>query len=161
MWLPGFSVEQCPLVVCVTVLPQVINGLADQLIYPVSFSILEQLLDLSQLPFQLMDAGIANTRHLTHFQNPRYNEADSVHVMFDLAHNVIPKLEAGVAGRTFGETSSKTTGALITVLACCPLFALTHTSDTVTLTCQRSQHVTLTLCPNRKKAIIKSSLDPY
>lgn len=156
MWLPGCFVEQCPLVFYVAVLPQVINGLVDQLIYSVSFSTLEHLLDLSQFPLQLMDAGVTNTRHLTHLQNLGYDEADSIHVMFDFAHNVVPELEAGVAGHTFGENSGKTAGALITVLACCPLFALACPHDTVTLTCQRSLHVTLTLCPNRKKARIET-----
>lgn len=121
--------------VSVTVLPQVVNGLVDQLINPVSFSILEQLLDLSQLPLQLMDAGVGNSGHLAHLQDLGYNEADSVHVMFDLAYNVVPKLEAGVARNTLGEMSDKTTGAPVTMLACCPLFALTCPCDTVTSTC--------------------------
>lgn len=134
LWLPGCTLEYCPLVVSVTVLPQVVNGLIDQLIYPVSFSILEQLLDLSQLLLQLMNAGDTNTRHLAHLQDLGYDEVDSIHVTFDLAHNVVPKLEAGVAGHTFGENSGKTTSTHVTVLACCPFFALTCSCDTVTLT---------------------------
>lgn len=145
------------LVVSVSVIPQVISGLADQLIYLVWFSILEQILDLSQFLLQLMDAGVSQiTWSLSHLQDLGYKEADSIHVVFDLAHNVIPKLKAGVAGYTCGETSGKTTGTLITVLACCPLFARTCPCDTVTLTCHWPLTVTLTFCPNRKKARIKT-----
>lgn len=121
--------------VIVTALPQVINCLVDDLIDPVSFTIMKQILDLNQLLLQLMYASVANTRHLSHLQDLGYDEADSIHILFDLAYNVIPMLEAGVAGHTFGEISSKTTGALITVLACCPFFAITCPCDAVTLTC--------------------------
>lgn len=131
----SFAVEQCLLVVSLTVLPQIINGLVDQLIHLVCFSILEHLLDLSQLLFQLLNALAADTRHLAQLQDIGYGEADSIYAMFDLAHNVVPKLEAGVAWHTSGEISGKAAGTFLTMLACCPFFAHTCSCNTVTLTC--------------------------
>lgn len=81
----------------------------------VALSVPNQVTHLTQLSLEVLDARVAHARHHARLQNHVDLFPDEVKVTAELAHNVIPQLEAGVAGHTLGERSGVPAGTLVTL----------------------------------------------
>lgn len=134
-------------------LPQVINGLGNELVNLVTLSIPDEIAHLTQLSLKVLDASVAHARHHTRLQNHVDLFPDEVEVAAELAHNVIPQLEAGMAGHTLGEQSGVPTGALVTLASCRHFTTLTCARHLVTLSRLGTQRVAVTLWQEGEKEI--------
>ncbi len=132
-------------------LPQVINSLAYYVIDSLSVSISNQVLNQRELILQLTYAAIADSRNLTHFHDHGNDILDVGQISVDLAHDIIPKLEAGMTWNALGEVSGKATGALITTSSRSLLITHTRSCYAVTLSNLGPQRVAVTLWSEREK----------
>lgn len=105
--------------------PEVINALSNQLVDSVAVLPTDQTLNLFQLLLQLLNACITNSWCDPAFLDLLHSVLDVFQVSFDLAHHIIPQMEAWMTLDALWEDTAKAASALITVLSCCSLYALT------------------------------------
>lgn len=96
--------------------PEVIDALSDQLVDPVAVLRTDQILHLLQLPLQLFDARVPDSRRDPALQDLLHGVLDVVQVSFNLAQGIVPQLEARVTLHTRGEDAGEAASAFVTVL---------------------------------------------
>lgn len=105
----------------------------------------DQLLHLLQLLLQFFNTLVAQPwRHAT-LQNLLHHEIYLLQVHLDLAHGVVPQLEAGVALGAGGEDAGEATGTLVAAPSRSPLAALAGACQTVALGHLGAQRVAIAL----------------
>lgn len=107
--------------------PEVINALANELVDPVPVLRNDQILHLLQLPLQLFDACIPGSRCDTTLQDLLHSGLDVIQIPSNLAHGVIPELEARVTLDAFWEDAGETTSALVALQSSGSFPAFTRT----------------------------------
>lgn len=114
------------------VLPEVFNALSNQKGALLTLTDAQQLLHLHQLHLQCPDVGVA--KPWRPWALPRLQQALHVlQVPAELAHCVVPQLEAGVTGDAGGEMAQETSGASVALLPGHSILAATVASCPVTL----------------------------
>lgn len=128
-----------------TVQPEVVDALADQLLHPLALAGADHLLHPLQLPLQLLDAAVAQPRRHATLQDLLHQEVHVLQVHLDLAHGVVPQLEAGVALDAGGEDAGEAAGALVAAPPRRPLTALAGARQPVALGHLGAQQVAVAL----------------
>lgn len=106
--------------------PEVINALSNQVVDPVAVLRTDQILHFSQLLLQLFDACVPDSRRDPALQDLLRGVLDVFQVPFDLAHRIVPQMEARVTPDTLGEVAGEAASAFVTALPGCSLPALTR-----------------------------------
>lgn len=83
---------------------------------PVAVLRADQILHPLQLLLQLFDACVPDSRRDPALQDLLHSVLDVFQVPFDLAHRVIPQLEAGVTADAGGEGAGEAAGAFVAAL---------------------------------------------
>lgn len=100
---------------------------------PLALVGVDQLLHLLQLLHQFLDTGVAQSRGHTALQDLLHHDIHVLQVHLDLAHGIVPQLEAGVALDAGGEDAGEAAGALVAAPPSRPLAALAGTRQPVAL----------------------------
>ena len=128
-----------------TLSPEIIDALSNQLMDPLTVLHAEQSLNQLQLPLQLFNAHISHSWRDATFKDLLHRVLDVLQVPLELAHRVVPQLEARMTLDAVREDASEATSALIAVPPRCSLLAHARTCHLVTLRHLRAQMVALTL----------------
>lgn len=112
---------------------------------PLALASVDQLLHLLQLLLQLLDAGVAQSRRHAALQDLLHHEIHVLQVHLDLAHGIVPQLEAGVALDAGGEDAGEAAGALVAAPPRGPLAALAGARQPVALGHLGAQRVAVAL----------------
>lgn len=104
----------------------------------------EQVLHLHQLHLQFADVHVPKSWCPCTLHHILHHMLDMLQVPHELAHRVIPQLEAGVTVDTRGENAHKTSSALVALLPGHSVLAFTSPSCPVTLGHLRAQRMAVT-----------------
>lgn len=113
--------------------PEVVDALSDQLLDRVRVHATDQIPHLTQLPLQLLDAGVLGPGRDPALQDLLHHELDVLQVPPELAHVVVPQLEARVTLDAAGEDAHEATCTLVAVPSHCALPTLALARFSVTL----------------------------
>lgn len=125
--------------------PEVIDALSNQLVDPVAVLGADEVLHFQQLHFQLSDPRVPDVRHDPALQDLLRRVLDVFQVPFNLAHCIVPQLEARVTLDTAGEVAGEAASAFVAAFARCALPALARPRQPVALGHLRAQRVAVTL----------------
>lgn len=112
---------------------------------PLALVAIDQLLHLLQLLLQFLDTGVAQSRRHAALQDLLHHEIHVLQVHLDLAHSIVPQLEAGVALDAGREDAGVAAGALVAAPPRSSLAALAGARQSVALGHLGAQRVAIAL----------------